>query len=64
MSIEKALSIIEQDSGTHFDPEVAKVFLDSDVKQLWKIIQDGFIESWDYGNFAEYGADAVGTLIR
>ena len=27
-------------------------------------IQDGFIESWDYSNFEEYGVEAVGALIR
>jgi len=29
-----------------------------------KIIQDGFIETWDYSNFSEYGTMAVGVLLR
>jgi len=64
MSIKRALAEIEKNLGTQFDPEVGRVFLNSDIRKLWKIIQDGFIESWDYSNFSEYGAEAVGTLIR
>jgi len=64
MSIRRALSEIEKGLGTQFDEEVGRVFLDSDIQKLWDIIQDGFIESWDYSNFGEYGAVAVGTLIR
>ena len=64
MAIQKALSIIEDGIGTQFDEEIARVFLDNDIDKLWQIIQDGFIESWDYSNFDEYGVDAVGALIR
>jgi len=64
MSIRRALAEIEKGLGTQFDEEVGRVFLASDVQKLWDIIQDGFIESWDYSNFGEYGAVAVGTLIR
>ena len=64
MSIRRALAEIEKGVGTQFDPEVARIFLDSDIDKLWQIIQDGFIESWDYSNFGEYGIEAVGALIR
>jgi HD-GYP domain-containing protein (c-di-GMP phosphodiesterase class II) len=64
MSIRRALSEIEKGIGTQFDSDVARAFLDSDIDKLWRIIQDGFIETWDYSNFAEYGVDAVGALIR
>jgi HD-GYP domain-containing protein (c-di-GMP phosphodiesterase class II) len=64
MEIDHALKQIEEGMGTQFDEKVAKVFLSSDIKKLWTIIQDGFIESWDYSNFSEYGALAVGTLLR
>lgn len=64
MSIRRALAEIEKGVGTQFDAEVVRAFLDSDVEKLWRIIQDGFIESWDYSNFAEYGVEAVGALIR
>ena len=64
MTIQKALTIIEDGIGTQFDEEIARVFLDNEVDKLWQIIQDGFIESWDYSNFDEYGVEAVGALIR
>ncbi|HEG44522.1 MAG TPA: HD domain-containing protein [Phycisphaerales bacterium] len=64
MSIKRATAEIEKNLGTQFDSEVGRIFLDSDIKKLWEIIQDGFIERWDYSNFSEYGAIAVGTLIR
>lgn len=64
MKLEKAIAIIEDGIGTQFDEEVARIFLDSDIQKLWEIIQDGFIESWDYSNFDEYGVEAVGALIR
>ncbi|MBN1126208.1 MAG: HD-GYP domain-containing protein [Sedimentisphaerales bacterium] len=64
MSIKRALTEIEKGLGTQFDEQIGRIFLESDVRKLWSIIQDGFIESWDYSNFSEYGAVAVGTLIR
>jgi len=64
MSIRRALTEIEKGIGTQFDETTARVFLDSDIEKLWKIIQDGYIESWDYSNFEEYGVDAVGALLR
>ena len=64
MSIKRALAEIEKALGTQFDTEVGRVFIQSDVRKLWSIIQDGFIESWDYSNFSEYGTVAVGALIR
>jgi HD-GYP domain-containing protein (c-di-GMP phosphodiesterase class II) len=64
MTIKKACSEIEKGLGTHFDAPIGRIFLESDIRKLWDIIQDGFIESWDYSNFSEYGAVAVGTLIQ
>ena len=64
MSLRRACGEIRKGMGTQFDAEIAEVFLDSDVEKLWQIIQDGFIERWDYGNFAEYGTSAIGALIR
>lgn len=63
MSIRRALAEIEKGVGTQFDPAAARAFLDSDIERLWQIIQDGFIETWDYSNFAEYGTLAVGALM-
>lgn len=64
MNIQKALDIIEDGIGTQFDEEIARVFLNSDVNKLWSIIQDGFIENWNFSNIDEYGTEAVGELIR
>lgn len=64
MSIRRAVAEIEKGIGTQFDEQTARVFIDSDIEKLWKIIQDGYIESWDYSNFDEYGVDAVGALLR
>lgn len=64
MSIRRALTEVEKGLGSQFDPVVARAFLDSPVDHLWKIIQDGFIETWNYSNFEEYGTKAVGALIR
>jgi HD-GYP domain-containing protein (c-di-GMP phosphodiesterase class II) len=64
MDFTLALAEIRKGMGTQFDSQIAGVFLDSDIDKLWRIIQDGFIENWDYSNFSEYGAVAVGALIR
>ena len=64
MSIRRALDQIQKGLGTQFDQTIGEIFLSSDINQLWTIIQDGFIESWDYSNFEEYGTDAVGALLR
>jgi energy-coupling factor transport system substrate-specific component len=64
MSIKRAIGEIEKGLGSQFDEQIGRIFIESDVHQLWSIIQDGFIESWDYSNFAEYGNIAVGSLIK
>ncbi len=43
-TVEQAIAEIEKGIGTQFDEKVARVFLDSDVYQLWDIIQGGFSE--------------------
>jgi len=64
MTVEQALAEIEKELGTQFDRKVGRAFLDSDVYQLWDIIQNGFSEIYRSSDSAEYGAAAVGTLIR
>ena len=66
-TVEQALAEIEKGLGTQFDEKVGRVFLDSDIYQLWDIIiQNGpdFIGIYDSSNFSEYGAAALETLIR
>jgi len=64
MTVEHALEEIEKGLGTQFDEKVGRVFLDSDVGLLWDIIQNGFNKIHRNGDSVEYGAAAVGTLIR
>jgi HD-GYP domain-containing protein (c-di-GMP phosphodiesterase class II) len=64
MSVEIALEQIEKGLGTQFDEKIGRLFLDSDIDQLWNIIRDDFNEIYGDGKTHEYGAAAVGTLIR
>lgn len=64
MTLEQALAEIEKGLGTQFDEKIGRVFLDSDVRRLWDIIQNGFSEIYRSSDYVEYGAAAVGTLIR
>ena len=63
-TIEEALAEIEKGLGTQFDEQVGRVFINSDVYRLWDIMQDGFAEIHRNSNFIEYGAAAVGSIIR
>jgi len=64
LTVEQALEEIKKGLGTQFDEKVGKVFIDSDVYQLWDIIRDSFGEIYDRSSAVEYGTAAVGTLIR
>jgi hypothetical protein len=63
MTVEQALAEIEKNIGTQFDEKVARVFLQSDVYELWDMIQGTFSEIYP-SQLSEYGSAAVGTLIR
>jgi HD-GYP domain-containing protein (c-di-GMP phosphodiesterase class II) len=64
MSVGQALAEIERNLGTQFDETVGHAFLNSDVEQLWDIMQDRFRGVYESGVAADYGAVAVGALIR
>ena len=66
MTVKQAIEEIEKGLGSQFEEKVAAVFLNSDIYHLWDIIQGGpgFPGAYDNDTFAEYGAAAVGTLIR
>jgi len=64
MSVEQALAEIEKGLGTQFDEKVGRVFIDSDIYHLWNIIQDGFGGIYGSSDSVEYGAVAVGSIIR
>jgi HD-GYP domain-containing protein (c-di-GMP phosphodiesterase class II) len=63
MTIEAALAEIKAKLGQQFDPEIGRVFLESDINQLWWIMQDGMVEHYYNDSFSAYGIEAVGTLI-
>ncbi|MBN2137290.1 MAG: HD domain-containing protein [Sedimentisphaerales bacterium] len=66
MSVKVALAEIEKGLGTQFDEKVGRVFLESNISRLWAILQGepGISEAYNGNGFTEYGAAAVGTLIR
>jgi anti-anti-sigma factor len=55
LTIEQALAEIEKQLGTQFDEKIGRVFVESDVYQLWDIIRDGFPEIYEKRSFSEYG---------
>jgi len=64
LTVEQALAEIEKGLGTQFDEKVGRVFINSDVYQLWDIMRDSFSEIYRRSSSVEYGTAAVGTLIR
>jgi len=65
-NVEQALAEVEKGLGTQFDEKIGRIFLDSDVYRLWDILQGGpgFVGVYGEGSLSEYGATAVGTLVR
>jgi HD-GYP domain-containing protein (c-di-GMP phosphodiesterase class II) len=64
MSVETALAEIERGLGTQFDEKIGRIFLASDIRELWNAIRDGFSEGYGSKYPEEYGTAAVGTLLR
>jgi HD-GYP domain-containing protein (c-di-GMP phosphodiesterase class II) len=64
LTVEQALAEIRQGLGAQFDEKLGRIFINSDVYELWDILQDGFAEIHEKSNFLEYGTVVVGTLIR
>ncbi|MHC4602859.1 MAG: HD domain-containing phosphohydrolase, partial [Planctomycetota bacterium] len=64
LTVEQALAEIEEGLDTQFDEKVGRVFINSDVYQLWDIVRDSFGEIYGKSSAVEYGTAAVGTLIR
>jgi len=64
MTIEQAIAEIKRGLGTQFDEEVGGMFVNSDIYQLWDIMQEGFTEIYGDSTLSEYGAAAVGSIIR
>ena len=64
MSVKHALDEIRNGLGTQFDTKIGAIFLDSDVDRLWEMIQEDGLECYDTAHFADYGTEAIGTLLR
>ena len=64
MTMEQALAEIEKGLGSQFDEKIGRIFLESDVYQLWDSIRDGLGEIFQNSTSTEYGAAAVETLIK
>ncbi|MDD5327779.1 MAG: HD domain-containing protein [Phycisphaerae bacterium] len=64
MTVEQALAEIQKGLGTQFDEKIGTVFINSDIYQLWDIIQDGFAEIYGSDSLSEYGTAAIGALVR
>jgi HD-GYP domain-containing protein (c-di-GMP phosphodiesterase class II) len=64
MTIEEARAEIEKGLGTQFDEKVGRVFINSDLHQLWDIMQEELTEIYGSSNLSEYGTAAVEALVR
>ena len=64
MSLEDALDQIRRGLGTQFDEKVGRIFLESDINALWDIIQGTGASMYGPAQLAQYGTEAVGTLLR
>src|SRR4030042_1342451 len=64
MTVEEARAEIERGLGTQFDEETGKVFINSDLNQLWDFMQDGLAEIYGGDNLSGYDTAVVGALVR
>ncbi len=64
LTLEQALEEIESRLGTQFDKAVGEIFIKSDVYYLWDILQNNSLKTYGADDFSQYGAIAVGTLIK
>ena len=63
MSIEQAMEEIRKGLGTQFDEKIGRLFLESDMNDLWDLIQGGGSSLQDNVDPIDYGTAAVGTLL-
>ena len=64
MTIDQAIAEIRKGLGSQFDEEIGRVFVDSDVYQMWDIMQNAFSDVNHNKEFSDYGAAAVGALLK
>jgi putative nucleotidyltransferase with HDIG domain len=63
-TVEEAVAEIEKRLGTQFDAKVGRAFVESDVYHLWDLMQEGLARTYGAEDFTDYGAEAVGVLIK
>jgi HD-GYP domain-containing protein (c-di-GMP phosphodiesterase class II) len=63
LSVAHALAEIRKGLGTQFDARIGAIFLDSDLDRLWEVLQENGLEDRELAHFADYGTEAIGTLL-
>jgi len=64
LTFENALEEIEKNLGKQFDPAIGEIFLESNVSKLWEMLQNGHNSDIFPDSIKDYGAFAVGALLR
>lgn len=64
LSVDTAIEEIRNGLGEQFDPEIGRVFIESDIEKLWEILQNGRVDDYYNSSFNDYGTVAVGALLR
>jgi HD-GYP domain-containing protein (c-di-GMP phosphodiesterase class II) len=64
LSIDDAVVEIEKRLGTQFDEKIGRIFIQSDVYHLWDLMQEGVTSGYGSEDYTQYGAMAIGTLIK
>lgn len=64
MTVDQALERIEEGLGSQFDEEIGRIFIDSNIYHLWNLMNGDTKEIYGADDSVEYGAMAVGALIR
>jgi HD-GYP domain-containing protein (c-di-GMP phosphodiesterase class II) len=64
LKVTDAIDEIKKSLGVQFDPEIGSIFINSDIRKLWEIIQGDNVENYSSNSFSDYGTVAVGALLR
>ncbi|NIA16833.1 MAG: HD domain-containing protein, partial [Planctomycetes bacterium] len=64
MDMQSAIDEIRDSLGTQMDEKIGRIFLNSDIGKLWRILQEEDLEKYYSNSFSKYGTVAVGVLLR
>jgi HD-GYP domain-containing protein (c-di-GMP phosphodiesterase class II) len=64
MTVDQAVEEIRKGLGTQFDEKIGRVFLDSDMNDLWDLIQGGNPAVQETADTVAYGTAAVGAILE